>query len=168
MTPLKIVPASDIPKPADLKNISQENLMKVFSVCLQMQILCEKENGIGLSAVQVGIPWRLFVVRGFERAEYRNFLDCEYEACDGAISLPSIEGCLSIRTENGGSRLFRINRFNCITVRGQELETSEEKPVLKQVCLQPLDPIFSVVFQHEIDHHRGILISDIGQPIEVW
>jgi len=29
------------------------------------------------------------------------------------------------------------------------------------------DGIYCIVFQHEIDHHKGILISDIGEELHI-
>jgi peptide deformylase len=31
-----------------------------------------------------------------------------------------------------------------------------------------LEGRLAVVFQHEIDHQKGILISDIGRKMEMW
>ena len=64
---MKIVPVSEIPGksvvqdcPTTTRRLSS---MSVYKTCLEMKEVCELEKGIGLSAVQVGLPWRLFIVK---------------------------------------------------------------------------------------------------------
>lgn len=165
MEMLSIVPIDKMPK--EITDCPTDNLLQVYKVCLQMALLCVKEDGIGLSAVQVGIPWRLFIVRYTDKEKpiFRYFLNAEYSAFtdDKVISL---EGCLSIKNVQGGLRHFQVERHKNIKVEGYELK-ADSVLRLEPVVMEPVD-IYANVFQHEIDHQNLILISDIGIEYEVW
>ena len=61
---------------------------------------------------------------------------------------------------------YRVDRFDVVLVTGSEL-VAESEPVLKNVNIEA-DKTLAVVFQHEIDHTRGILISEIGTLVQIW
>lgn len=172
---MHIVPINQIPE--KLEEVPTNNLKKIYKICKQMENVCLLENGIGLSAVQVGIPWNLFVVR-FDKDstfglpnEFGYFINCEYKdfteeaGCAENIT-DSLEGCLSIRSEKGQLRLFQVNRYKKIIISGLKLEVGLQNN-LKLVDFNECVDIENqgVVYQHEIDHAFGILISDIGKEI---
>ena len=165
METLSIVPVEKIPK--EVVDCPTDNLLQVYKTCLQMAILCVKENGIGLSAVQTGIPWRLFIVRYMSNGKdsFRFFLNSRYTALADEKE-KSLEGCLSIRNAKGDFRHFQVDRFANIKVEGQELKTDPTLH-LETLSLEPVD-FYSKVFQHEIDHQNLVLISDIGVEFDVW
>jgi peptide deformylase len=163
---MELVLLSDLPK--EIVDCPTVDLVQIFKICLQMATVCVKENGIGLSAVQVGIPWRLFVIR-YKNDEFRFFLNCYYTALTEAKE-KSLEGCLSIK-KNGDFRYFMVDRYASIKVEGYELHT---KNGLKLVPLveEPQEH-YRFVFQHEVDHggwdgKPPTLISEIGVEYEVW
>ncbi|MHA1948703.1 MAG: peptide deformylase [Candidatus Thorarchaeota archaeon] len=160
---MKIVPVDEIPK--NLEN-TPTSLMELFKIFQKIEILCDKEGGIGLSAVQVGIPWRLFVV--YHNPGYGYYVDCEYTGIGEKGD--SVEGCLSIKNEDGSFKNYKVQRYSKIQLVGKMLEDDGDNLVLvdvdKTVSLED-DKIYTIVFQHEIDHHHNILISDIGEPIHV-
>lgn len=157
---LQIVPVADIPKG---EPVPLNDLMKVYKTCQAMERLCIEEHGIGLSAVQVGIPWNLFIWNDKEGG-FRYFINCEYEGQGDKQN--SIEGCLSLKRPNGKFRQFEVQRFDVVKMTGKELLYENE---LKLVDVDAtLNDIYAVVAQHEIDHQNGILISDIGQEIEIY
>ena len=150
---------------------------KVKSVCLKLKLLCEIERGVGISAVQVGIPWKLFLVKGincpfietgsfgyFINCEYEEITDKKYEEDTDKKLVRSIEGCLSLRSQDGCLRFFEVVRQNEIKVIGLQIFIKDE------IIIENLDKTIdskqqSIVFQHEIDHHRGRLISDFGAEL---
>jgi peptide deformylase len=71
---LKIVPIEEIPLAVD---VPIDDLNKVHEICLQMEEICTKNKGIGLAAVQVGIPWKLFIVD--TQQGFQHYVNCEYE-----------------------------------------------------------------------------------------
>jgi peptide deformylase len=71
--PLKIVPVVDIPK---AKDVPLESLMDIFRLCTKMEKICDVNDGIGLSAVQVGVPWNLFIVKRNRQLLHLNLTKC--------------------------------------------------------------------------------------------
>lgn len=53
---MQIVEINKIPTLDKIQDVPMDNPIEVLKVCQNLQILCEKENGIGISAVQAGIP----------------------------------------------------------------------------------------------------------------
>lgn len=164
---LLIVSTDKIPSVDEIKETSIENLKELYSFCVQMQNLCIAQSGGGLSAVQIGTPWRLFIaIKDVgDLSKFRYFIDCHYQPIGDEV-VTSIEGCLSLRNNAGELQRFKINRYKVIRLIGKEL-LAEDKLVLVD-----LDEVFendcAIVYQHEVDHHKGILISDIGDEIHIW
>ena len=166
----KIVETSCIP--TEMQDVPSDRLIDVYEFYLQMIAICEQEKGIGLSAVQVGVPWNMFIVKGdgtnplIPANAYGCFIGCSYTPINEA-DLISIEGCLSLKNEAGEFRTFKLKRSSKVLVKGFMLK---DEPFLR------LDPVEveltykeqGVVFQHEIDHAFQILISDIGEEVFVW
>ena len=168
--PLSIVPEDKIPTKEQIVDVPRDNLANLYNVCLNLTDLCQKENGLGISAVQTGIPWKLFVIRGdgtcpiIPKNEFGYFVDCNYEK-DTGEEITSLEGCLSLRS-NGRLRSFQLQRSKIINIVGYKFN-------LDDLVFLPINITLTyqqqcVVFQHEIDHHNGILISDIGRELYVW
>lgn len=169
---MKILRHDELPK--EVADAPEDNLLALYKTCLQMENLCLAEYGVGLAAVQVGMPWHLFVVRKFSegvvrRADthFRYFVNCSYEPVPGTTSSSSVEGCLSIRSALGVLRQFQVERYGEVVVRGKELVASPEL-ALVPVEFNPGRGLGATVFQHEIDHGFGILISDNGKELAVW
>ena len=84
---------------------------------------------------------------------------------DGPLT-DSIEGCLSLKNKEGSLRFFKVKRYKKVRVTGKMLLTDKD---LKLIDLdKELDGLMGTVYQHEIDHHRGILISDIGEELHLY
>lgn len=163
---MEVVPFQEIEV---AENIALDNPLEIYKICREMEVLCGKKQGIGLSAVQVGIPKKLFVVKFNEG--YRYFANCMYEPTSEDKILKSFEGCLSLP-----NRYFELRnyRFKKIRVVGYELVVKNHEPSFVK-----FDDIFtddrkdlqrgSVVFQHEIDHQKGQggLICNIKGSIEL-
>jgi len=153
---MKLVPVSDIP--TELEEIPLDNPLEVFRVCCEMAKHCDDWHGLGLSAVQVGIPWKLFIIK--DNGDFRYFVNCEYEAV-GEDNRPTIEGCLSLP-----GRMFICERHAVVRVYGQELIVDKNEPKFVSIDETMKSDVIGgggTVFQHEIDHHRGVLISDHGK-----
>jgi peptide deformylase len=159
---MKIVPIEDIPK--DLEEMPLDKPMEIFKVFQKMEKLVDEENGAGLAAVQVGIPWAMFVTRLHNKVEC--YVGCKYSP-HGILTekTKGIEGCLSLK-RNGKLRSFEVDRWAKVRVTGQKLEI-KDKPQLIPFKKDVDDPLTAIVFQHEIDHQNGILISDIGKEIDI-
>lgn len=150
---MKIVQPTEIPK--QIINTPIDDLPVLYKTCVEMQQICTKENGVGLSAVQVGIPWKLFIIRT-ANDRYKYHIDCEYSPV-GEAKLLSIEGCLSLRDLKRNLLFFQVERYKKVLVAGFELLSDDELKVVPFSA--ELDDLDAIVYQHEIDHHHGILIN---------
>jgi len=163
MSEYSIVSVDKISKKEEVVAPPKDNLVKLYNLCVEMSKLCCENDGVGLAAVQIGIPWKLFIICRMP-TDLHFMIDCEYEPVDD-VKRQSVEGCLSLRTSMGKLRHFKVERHEKIRVVGQELLADDK------LHLEPIDKIIdgymAVVYQHEIDHAKGILISDIGEEIVV-
>lgn len=119
----------------------------VQAVARKMVEIMLAENGVGLAAPQVGLPWRIFVTRDPENEDagvvwlnpkleiIRDELESDEEGC---LSLPEIRG--DVRRPIG------------IQITGFDIEG---KP-----AMQKSDQFIARIWQHENDHLDGILIIE--------
>ena len=118
-------------------------------------------NGIGLAAIQIGVPERVIVVQLPEDDE--NPEDGKlYVVVNPELARKSreteegIEGCLSIPGWVG-----EVPRHHTVTVKGRD---PHGKPV--RIKAQEL---LARVLQHEVDHVNGILFTDHIEDLEkIW
>lgn len=151
---MNIIPSQMIPKGGDCP---LDDTAFLYNLGVSLQEVCEREEGIGLSAVQVGLPYNFFVIKFDEK--YRYFVNCVYEAID-AKKEKSVEGCLSLKDSNGNLKYYEVERFTNIRISGKEVLASE----IVDLSETPAN-IYRIVFQHEIDHQNQVLISDIGRRV---
>lgn len=155
--------------PSQVSEAPVDDLGKLYKTFQDMRETCTASNGKGLSAVQVGIPWNLFVVADLPESlrvggdPFGYFLNCSYSP-SGDREVGSIEGCLSLLDKNGQVRRFRLDRKYSIKVVGKRM-VNQDIIDFEEVLDITRD---AIVFQHEIDHQNGILISDLGQEVFLW
>jgi peptide deformylase len=125
-------------------------------------------NGMGLAAIQVGVPERIIVVQlppdpeqDAEGEQDPNSGEL-YSVLDPELARKSremeegIEGCLSVPGWVG-----EVLRHESVTVKG--LDRRGQRVRIKA------DGLLARVFQHEIDHCDGILFTDhIEDPEKIW
>jgi peptide deformylase len=122
-------------------------------------------NGIGLAAIQVGVPERVIVVHLPEDPEDEDPLPGSgklHVVINPELARRSremedgIEGCLSIPGWVG-----EVTRHHAVTVKGLD---RRGKPVRIKA-----EGLLARVFQHEIDHCEGILFTGhIEDPEKIW
>jgi len=126
-------------------------------------------EGIGLAAIQVGVPERVIVVEvpeeneeGAEESEEHTRPRRLYAVINPKLARRSreveegIEGCLSVPGLVG-----EVERHCSVTVKGLNVQGQDVR--IKA------DGILARVFQHEIDHCDGILFIDyIDDPEKLW
>jgi peptide deformylase len=166
---MEIVQVEDIPELSDIKKVlvdDKQEQMLAYRTCKQMEAVCDENNGIGLNAVQVGIPWRLFIIKTNDKFEH--FLNCTYEPV-GEDKVTSIEGCLSLKDASGEFRKFEMTRSLIVKVTGQKL-VAESGLTVEDFSAYIHAEDQGVVFQHEIDHDLGPegLISNKGKEVFIW
>lgn len=104
---------------------------------LQLKTICDNSLGIGLAAIQIGIPKRVFVMYD---SIYMNPIILRKM---GKVNI--VESCLSIPNVQ-----VDVCRADIILVKYQD-----EDGISKT---RQLEGLKSVVFQHEFDHLNGRLI----------
>jgi peptide deformylase len=170
---MKIIPPNEIPPASEVQDVSLDNPMAVYRVCQEMQEICGQNNGVGLSAVQLGLSQRLFLIDYNGQCNF--YVNCDYEPLS-EDTINVVEGCLSLRDEKGKFPSYDVVRYRDIRVKGWKLnvDVPEFEPIDLELRIDrknqfhPEDEWLGVVFQHEIDHQKGILISDIGREMVVW
>ena len=119
----------------------------VLAVAKRMVEIMITNNGVGLAAPQVGIPWRLFVTRDPENEESTvAWINPKLEVTNEQL-VSDEEGCLSLPEIRGD-----VRRPIGIQITGYGVDG---KPIKAQS-----DTFISRVWQHENDHLDGILIID--------
>ena len=123
-----------------------------------MILLMRTENGVGLSAIQVGYPFRIFIMDTSSmngKVVGKIFVNPEIVEAATEI-LPYNEGCLSF------PGLFAVvKRPAWVKVKARD-DNFEEFELT-------LDGIDAVCFQHELDHLNGITFYDhLSQVKKEW
>ena len=112
--------------------------------------------GMGLSAVQVGVLKRIFVVvEELEKNKFRNYIVINPKVISHSeeeIFVGEGEGCLSVDRDVEGI----VPRYARMTVEAYD---ENGKPYQIRVRED-----ISIAFQHEIDHLNGILFVDKIDP----
>ena len=125
------------------------------------QIDSEREKydlraGMGLSAVQVGVLKRIFViVEEIEKEKFKNYIVINPKIIsysEEEIYVGEGEGCLSINREVDGI----VPRKARITVEAYDMEGNKYTTRVREDI--------AIAFQHEIDHLNGILFIDRIDP----
>lgn len=130
-------------------DFSKHTKKEVAELVRTMREAMHKANGIGLSANQIGIPYRVFVAQVPDAQGHMKF----YSMFNPKIEKPSSEtetleeGCLSIPETFGP-----VERAYRLTLSAQE--KTGKKVKIKAWGL------LARVFQHEVDHLGGTLFID--------
>ncbi len=123
-------------------------------------------TGIGLAAVQVGVPERVIVIEtpvvseeddGEQPVETELYVVINPELITTSEELvEGIEGCLSLPGWVG-----EVERHQTVEIAGQDLSG-------RRIRIEAVG-LLARVFQHEIDHCEGVLFIDhIEDPEKVW
>jgi peptide deformylase len=108
------------------------------------------EVGVALAAVQVDQLLRIVVVRNnFENKEDKTFLvfiNPEITKYEGKL-IDDFEGCLSVKDIYGKVKRYEKVRVKALNLDGQSVRLTAEGFLAR-------------IFQHEIDHTKGIVFID--------
>lgn len=132
------------------------NLMIEYLRNSQIEKIAKKYNlrpGMGLSAVQLGILKRYFVVVHEQEVKetFKTYVIINPKITSNSqeiIYVDEGEGCLSVNRDVEGI----VKRYARCTVEGFDMEGNPIKIRAREEL--------SVAFQHEIDHLNGILFYD--------
>ena len=116
-----------------------------------MDKMMEKYNGIGISAIQVGVPIRVFLAGKPSElfinpriVEKSSIMKQDWEGC---LSCPDVQ----VRVKRSHSVVMEYHTFN-----------SEGEYI---VVIRKFKGFDARVVQHEFDHLNGILITDKGKVV---
>jgi len=128
---------------------------ELLSLIREMFEIMYENNGIGLAANQVDLPYRLFVINltadPAEKGEELVFINPEIVRRSG--SEEGEEGCLSLPEIRGSVRRSKEVEVTAYTPNGEELHWR-------------LSGLLARAFQHELDHLNGVLFVDHLAPSE--
>jgi peptide deformylase len=163
---MSILPILEVPDPrlkvisspvtvfdAELKKLTEDMFETMYDA-----------HGIGLAAIQVGVPKRLLVIDLQEPAEHHHDHDGPCDHDHGVINNPRIfvnpeilnpsddqsiynEGCLSVPDQYA-----EVERPARIRARWQDLDG--------KVHEEEMEGMMATCLQHEMDHLEGILFID--------
>jgi peptide deformylase len=123
--------------------------LKIKKIIPEMKEIMKKNDGVGLSANQIGLPWRFFV------AEYQNksyvLINPKILKHSKKIILAE-EGCLSVPNLVG-----LVPRYESIIIEAFNSNNKKIKIKAKNMLAR--------IFQHEIDHLDGIIFTDKAKKI---
>lgn len=125
----------------------------------QIDELSEKYNlrpGMGLSAIQLGVPKRYFVVvHEYDDGMFDNYVIVNPRIISNSVEQIYVgegEGCLSVNRPVEGI----VPRYARVTVDGYDRDG-------KRIQVRAREEL-AICFQHEIDHLNGILFIDHIDP----
>jgi peptide deformylase len=107
--------------------------------------ILKREDGVGLAAPQIGIPYAWYVDK----------LSVPYinpQIIESSDETSVFEGCLSVP-----ERWYSTQRYGKITLRFTNLDGNEE--ILR------FSGLSAWVAQHECDHLSGVLVCDHGERV---
>ena len=143
-----VLPLSD----EDKKHIDE---MIEYLTNSQIEELAEKYDlrpGMGLSAIQLGIPKRYFVVvNEYDEGTFENYIIINPKIVSNSMEKIYVElgeGCLSVNREIDGI----VPRYARVTVEGYDEKGNKIRVRAREEV--------AIAFQHEIDHLNGILFYD--------
>lgn len=121
----------------------------------QIEELAEKYDlrpGMGLAAIQLGIPKRYFVVvHEYDEGEFETYVLINPRMISNSVEKIYVdmgEGCLSVNRPVDGI----IPRYARVTMEAYDIEG-------RKINVRAREEL-AVAFQHELDHLNGIMFTD--------
>lgn len=148
--------SKEVTFPLDKKDKETIDLIIEYLTNSQIEQLAEKYDlrpGMGMAAIQLGIPKRYFVVvhEQEKKETFKNYVIINpkiVSTSEEMIYVDEGEGCLSVNREVEGI----VPRHARITIEGYDTEGNKIKFRGREEL--------AVAFQHELDHLDGILFTD--------
>jgi len=125
-------------------NFQEHSAQEIKETVFAMRKIMEEQGGVGLSANQAGLGWRMFIANNNNK--FYVIFNPRIIKCSEEKSVLE-EGCLSVP-----NTILQISRPEVIT-----LEAEDKKG--KKIKIRAFG-ILARIFQHEIDHLDGKLITD--------
>ena len=147
--------SKEVEFPLSKKDKETIDLMIEFLRNSQIEELAEKYDlrpGMGLAAIQLGIPKRYFVVvHEYDEGKFDTYVLINPKIISNSIEKIYVdmgEGCLSVNRPVEGI----IPRYARVTVEGYDIDG-------KKIQVRAREEL-AIAFQHELDHLNGIIFID--------
>ena len=147
--------SKEVSFPLDKKDKDLIDTMITYLRDSQIVELSEKYDlrpGMGMAAIQLGVPKRYFVVvEETEPGEFDTYILINPKIISNSVEkiyVENGEGCLSVNRDVEG----HVPRFARVTVEGYDENGNKIRIRAREEL--------SIAFQHEIDHLNGILFFD--------
>lgn len=147
--------SKDVTFPLDKEDLKKIDLMVEYLTNSQIDRLAEKYDlrpGMGMAAIQLGIPKRyLVIVHEVDEEEFDTYIICNPKIVSNSkekIYVEMGEGCLSVNREVDGI----VPRYARVTVEGYDTKGNKIRIRAREEL--------AIAFQHEIDHLNGIMFTD--------
>lgn len=112
--------------------------------------------GMGLAAIQLGIPKRYFVVvNEYDEGQFETYVLINPKMISNSVEqiyVDSGEGCLSVNREVQGI----VPRYARVTMEAYDTEG-------RKIHVRGREEL-AIAFQHELDHLNGIMFTDHIDP----
>lgn len=147
---------------AKLREVSTnvETVEEAEQIISKLKIaLDDSDNGVGLAAIQIGIPKRVGVIKKPE-GDYEYLINAEFK--EGLLEFVFCrEGCLSLP-----NTYLDTQRYKQVIIQNQRIRDGElqDQTECYYYSNDPTemgnDGIVAIAVQHELDHFDGKLIED--------
>ncbi len=151
--------SEEVTFPLSKEDKDKIKLMVEYLTNSQIDRLAEKYNlrpGMGMAAIQLGIPKRyLVIVHEIAEEEFDTYIVCNPKIVSNSaekIYVEMGEGCLSVNRDVEGI----VPRYARVTVEGYDVEGNKIRIRAREEL--------AIAFQHEIDHLNGTLFTDYIDP----
>ena len=125
----------------------------------QIEEMAKKYNlrpGMGLAAIQLGIPKRYFVVvNEYDEGQFETYVMINPKMISNSVEKIYVdqgEGCLSVNREVDGI----IPRYARVTFEAYDIDG-------KKINVRAREEL-AIAFQHELDHLNGMMFTDHIDP----
>ncbi|MBO5120707.1 MAG: peptide deformylase [Bacilli bacterium] len=139
----------------------KETIEKMIEYLTNSQIeeMAKKYNlrpGMGLAAIQLGIPKRYFVVvNEYDEGQFETYVMINPRMISNSVEKIYVdqgEGCLSVNREVQGI----IPRYARVTFEAYDIDG-------KKINVRAREEL-AIAFQHELDHLNGMMFTDHIDP----
>ncbi len=152
--------SKDVTFPLSDEDKKTIDLMLEYLTNSQIEKLAKKYDlrpGMGMAAIQLGIPKRYFVIvhEQEEKETFKNYVIINPRIVSNSeekIYVDEGEGCLSVNRECEGI----VPRYARVTMEGYNIDG-------EKIRIRAREDL-AVAFQHELDHLNGILFFDHIDP----
>lgn len=117
------------------------------TLVLRMIRTCLHAGGVGLHAIQIGVPYNFFVMTRDGGTSWTLCVNPSWEPVEGSTKVTGREGCLSLPRV-----VAKVPRVDSVVARWWNRDLTVE-------TVETLTGLDSVIFQHETEHGEGKTIK---------